>query len=148
MSKEKKVKAAREPKEVKIYHALISFGILVFAMVIGIMKYKVDVHIPMFIGVIAAACMALYLGYDWETIETAMKDGIYKALQAIIILSIVGILVGVWILGGIVPAMIYYGLKILSPSIFLVAAKTSLPSTWWHKYWVAENAFAEESRPF
>ncbi|MDD6136265.1 MAG: Na+/H+ antiporter NhaC [Lachnospiraceae bacterium] len=122
MSKEKKVKAAREPKEVKIYHALISFGILVFAMVIGIMKYKVDVHIPMFIGVIAAACMALYLGYDWETIETAMKDGIYNALQAIIILSIVGILVGVWILGGIVPAMIYYGLKILSPSIFLVAA--------------------------
>lgn len=115
-------KAKKGPREPKIYHALISFGVLVLSMAIGIMKYKVDVHIPMFIGVIAAACMALYLGYDWDTIETAMKDGIYNALQAIIILSIVGILVGVWILGGIVPAMIYYGLKILSPSIFLVAA--------------------------
>lgn len=112
----------RAPRPAKIYHALITFVVLVGAMAVGIMVYHVDVHIPMFIGVIAAACMALFLGYRWEAIETAMKDGIYNALQAVIILSIVGILVGVWILGGVVPAMIYYGLKLLSPSIFLVAA--------------------------
>ena len=112
----------RQPRQAKIYHALITFAFLVAAMAVGIMVYHVDVHIPMFIGVVAAACMALFLGYDWDTIETAMKDGIYNALQAVIILSIVGILVGVWILGGVVPAMIYYGLKLLSPSIFLAAA--------------------------
>lgn len=112
----------KTPREPKVYHALITFGILVAVMAVGILVYGVDVHVPMFIGVIAAACMALYLGYDWETIETAMKDGIYNAMQAVIILAIVGILVGVWILGGIVPAMIYYGLKLLSPSIFLAAA--------------------------
>lgn len=115
-------KNTRKPRPARIYHALITFVVLVAAMAVGIMVYHVDVHIPMFVGVIAAACMALFLGYDWETIETAMKDGIYNALQAVIILAIVGILVGVWILGGVVPAMIYYGLKLLSPSIFLVAA--------------------------
>ncbi len=115
-------KNIRKPRPAGIYHALITFVVLVAAMAVGIMVYHVDVHIPMFVGVIAAACMALFLGYDWETIETAMKDGIYNALQAVIILAIVGILVGVWILGGVVPAMIYYGLKLLSPSIFLVAA--------------------------
>ena len=66
--------------------------------------------------------MALYLGYDWGFIEKAMMDGIYNALQAAIILMIVGILIGVWVVGGVVPAMIYYGLKLLSPSIFLIAA--------------------------
>ena len=115
-------KQQKTPREPKVYHALITFGILIAVMALGILKYEVDVHIPMFIGVIAAACMALYLGYDWKTIETAMMDGIYNALQAVIILAIVGILVGVWILGGVVPAMIYYGLKLLSPSIFLAAA--------------------------
>ncbi len=115
-------KTTEKPRTAKIHHALITFAVLVAAMAIGIMVYHVDVHIPMFIGVIAAACMALFLGYDWNTIETSMKDGIYNALQAVIILAIVGILVGVWILGGVVPAMIYYGLKLLSPSIFLVAA--------------------------
>jgi len=117
--KEKKVRVPRTPK---VYQALITFGILIVVMAVAIIVYGSPVHVPMFIGVIVAACMSLYLGYDWGFIEKAMMDGIYNALQAIIILIIVGILIGVWIVGGIVPAMIYYGLKLLSPSIFLVAA--------------------------
>ena len=114
-----KTKTLRKPK---IYHSLITFGILIVVMAVAIIVYGVDVHVPMFIGVIAAACMALYLGYQWDVIEKAMMDGVYNALQAIIILAIVGVLIGVWIVGGIVPSMIYYGLKLLSPSVFLVAA--------------------------
>ncbi len=118
---ENKQKASKPIKQVKVYHALITFIILIIVMSVGILYYGVDVHVPMFIGVIAAALMALYLGYDWDTIEKAMMNGIYNALQAVIILAIVGILVGVWLTAGVVPAMIYYGLQILSPSIFLVA---------------------------
>ena len=112
----------KTPRKPKIYHSLITFGILIVVMAVAIIVYVVDVHVPMFIGVIAAACMALYLGYQWDVIEKAMMDGVYNALQAIIILAIVGVLIGVWIVGGIVPSMIYYGLKLLSPSVFLVAA--------------------------
>lgn len=43
-------------------------------------------------------------------------------MSAIIILLIIGSLAGTWLLSGIVPAMIYYGLKILNPTIFLFAA--------------------------
>ena len=100
----------------------LTFAILIVVMAIAIVKYGVDVHVPMFIGVIAAACMALYLGNAWDAIERAMMNGIYNALQSVMILMIVGILIGVWIVGGIVPSMIYYGLKLLSPSVFLVAA--------------------------
>lgn len=119
---EKNMKSERKPRQPKLYHALIVFAVLIAVMSVGIIVYGSNVHIPMFCGVIAAALMALWLGYSWETVEKAMMDGIYNALQAAIILMIVGVLVGIWIVSGVVPAMIYYGLKLLSPSIFLVAA--------------------------
>ncbi|MGI6767147.1 MAG: Na+/H+ antiporter NhaC [Lentihominibacter sp.] len=119
---EKTAKENRMPRPAKLHEAIITFLILIVVMATGIMVFEVDPHVPMFVGVIAAALMALKIGYKWEAIETAMKDGIYRALQAIMILAIIGILIGVWIVGGIVPAMIFYGLKLLSPQFFLIAA--------------------------
>lgn len=113
-------KTIKPPKEPKVHHTLIIFGILIMVMSVGVIVYNADAHISIFIGVIAAALMAVYLGYDWLFIESAMTEGVASALQSVIILIIVGILIGVWIASGVVPSMIYYGLKILSPSIFLV----------------------------
>ena len=89
-----------------ILEALISLGFLVVVLAVGILVFGVDPHVPMFIGVIGAALMALWLGYKWEEIEKSMMDGIYKALQSVCILIIVGILIGVWINAGVVPAMV------------------------------------------
>nr|WP_315023012.1 Na+/H+ antiporter NhaC [uncultured Aminipila sp.] len=119
---EVKDKTKKQPRETRLIEALITFAVLIAVMAVGIIHYNVSPHIPMFIGVIIAALMALYIGYDWNTIEKSMMDGIFRALQAIMILAIIGILVGIWIVSGVVPTMIYYGLKILSPSIFLLAA--------------------------
>lgn len=104
-----------------LIEALITLIVLVAALAVGIMYYGVDPHVPMFVGVIAAALMAMRLGYKWEEIEKSMMDGIYKALQSCCILIIVGILIGVWINAGVVPSMVYYGLKILHPAIFFIA---------------------------
>ena len=112
----------REIKEPKLSQAIFSFLALIVVMSIGIIVFKVDPHIPMFVGVIVAAIVAMSLGFKWETIEKMMIDGIGKAMQSILILAIVGMMVGVWLLSGTIPTMIYYGLKLLSPKIFLVAA--------------------------
>lgn len=104
-----------------LVEAIITFGFLVLMLFVGIVIFEVDPHVPMFVGVIGAALMAMRLGYKWDEIEKSMMDGIYKALQSIIILTIVGILIGVWIDAGVVPTMIYYGLKILNPAIFFIA---------------------------
>lgn len=112
---------AKEPRAPKLIEAIITFVGLVIIMSLGIIKFKVDPHIPMFIGVIFAALMSLRLGYKWEAIEEMMITGISRAMQAILILAIVGMLVGTWILSGTIPTMIYYGLKLLSPSVFLIA---------------------------
>ena len=114
-------KKTREPRMPKIYEALISLLLLVIVLAVGIIFFEADVHVPMFVGVCVAAIMALYLGYKWGDIEKMMMDGIYKALQSICILIIVGILIGVWINAGVVPTMIYYGLQLMHPTIFFIA---------------------------
>lgn len=105
----------------KVWQAVISFLVVIGVMAIGITVYGVDPHIPMIIGTAFAAIMALCIGFKWKFIEKSMFDGIYSALQAVVILAIIGVLVGVWLVAGVVPTMIYYGLMILTPTYFLVA---------------------------
>lgn len=110
----------REKREPRLYEALIVIGLLLIIMGSAIIIFGADPHVPMLIGTAIAAIMALILGYDWEEIEDAMIKGIARALQSIMILAVIGVLIGTWILSGVVPSMIYYGLQIINPNIFLV----------------------------
>jgi len=105
----------------KLWHALLPVLVMIFFLGFNIFKYDGSPHLPLIGGSIVAAFMGLYLGFSWKDIEKGIVHGIVVALQAILILMVIGILIGAWIIGGIVPTMIYYGLKILSPSIFLLA---------------------------
>ena len=114
-------KNEREVRKANFSEALFTFASLTIIMFISIIKYEESPHIPMLIGVLIASLVALKIGYTWKFIENSMIKGISQAMQSIIILAIIGVLIGVWILAGVVPTMIYYGLMILKPSIFLVA---------------------------
>ena len=114
-------KYEREVRKANFTEALFTFASLTIIMFISIIKYEESPHIPMLIGVLIASLVALKIGYTWKFIENSMIKGISQAVQSIIILAIIGVLIGVWILAGVVPTMIYYGLMILKPSIFLVA---------------------------
>jgi NhaC family Na+:H+ antiporter len=82
-----------------------------------------DVHIPLLIGAVLAGLIAIYrLGYKWEEVKEGIVNNIVGTMQAILILSIIGMIIGTWMQGGVVPTLIYYGLQILSPGLFLVAA--------------------------
>jgi Na+:H+ antiporter, NhaC family len=70
-----------------------------------------------------AAAIAVYsLKIRWEYLLDGMVKSISSAMSSILILMLIGALAGTWLLSGIVPAMIYYGLQVLSPGIFLLAA--------------------------
>lgn len=69
-----------------------------------------------------AAAVAIRNGYTWREVERGMVHGISMSMGAILILLVVGSLIGAWILAGVVPTMIYYGLMLLSPTIFYAAA--------------------------
>jgi len=68
-----------------------------------------------------AGIIASINGYTWKEILRGITSSITAALPAILILLLIGALAGTWMLSGIVPAMIYYGLDILNPTIFLFA---------------------------
>ncbi|MBE1275413.1 Na+/H+ antiporter NhaC [Enterovibrio baiacu] len=103
------------------WEAIISLLSLVVGISISIVMYGLDPQIPMMLGVVVASVIALRCGFSWKDIQGGMVNGIYNALPAMIILMIVGSLIGVWILAGVVPTLIYYGLQILAPEVFLPA---------------------------
>lgn len=79
-------------------------------------------QMALIIGAVIAGLVGWRLGYSWKDIEKGMVKSIKSALPAILILLMIGALSGSWLISGIVPTMIYYGLEILNPTIFLFAA--------------------------
>lgn len=109
-------------KETTFIYALIPLLFLMGSLFYAIQIAHIDVHIPILTSAFFAAGVAIFgLNYTWDEIEKGMMDTIKMSLQAIIILMIIGMVVGTWIQSGVVPTMIFYGLKILSPGIFLPA---------------------------
>lgn len=110
-------------KQATVLHALIPIVFLIGSLMYTILVIGGSPHIPLALSAFVAGGVAMLgLGYTWTELEEGMVETIKMSMGAIIILMIIGMIIGSWILGGIVPAMIYYGLQILSPSIFLVTA--------------------------
>ena len=69
----------------------------------------------------AVGLVGLRLGMRWREVEAGLIQGIGMCIGPMMILLSVGMLIGAWILGGTIPALIYYGVQILSPDIFYAA---------------------------
>jgi NhaC family Na+:H+ antiporter len=69
-----------------------------------------------------AGVMAIRIGVSWKTLQKGILHSINSAMSSMLILLLIGSLAGAWMISGIVPAMIYYGLKILNPTILLFAS--------------------------
>lgn len=71
-----------------------------------------------------AVCCLIAMGYSkvrWKAIELAMVNNISGVATALIILLIIGALSGSWMISGVVPTLIYYGMQIIHPSFFLAS---------------------------
>jgi NhaC family Na+:H+ antiporter len=79
-------------------------------------------QIVLIFAALVASIMAVRLGYKWYEIREGIVKSITSAMSGILILLLIGSLAGSWMISGIVPAMIYYGLQIINPSIFLFAS--------------------------
>ena len=80
-----------------------------------------EVHIALLVSATFAACVAALNGYKWSFLEAGILASINRSMQAMLILALVGSMIGAWVAAGVVPGMIYYGLLILKPSIYLIA---------------------------
>ena len=72
----------------------------------------------------SAVCVAIAIlryGAKWQTLEEAISKNIYSVGPAIIMLLLIGAIAGSWMVSGVVPSLICYGLEIMHPKLFLVS---------------------------
>ncbi|MCB5160475.1 Na+/H+ antiporter NhaC [Marinomonas algarum] len=103
-------------------HSLLTFLLIVAVIGIGLFYLKASLHSLMLISLIIAGVSAFRLSENGFTgIRDAMNKGIFKALPALYIFILIGVLIAAFIQSGTVASLIYYGLNIISPAIFLPA---------------------------
>jgi NhaC family Na+:H+ antiporter len=113
----------RSPKMIEAFiPVIILIGLLAFNVYIfGDEATGGPNQIALLFGAVVAAIIGIRQGFKWNTIQIGMINSIKSSLGAILILLVIGALSGTWMISGVVPSMIYYGLDILNPSFFLVA---------------------------
>lgn len=108
--------------------SLIPFVVLICALFLVIKGFGTDalaggsqVALMMSAGVVVAISMILYKT-PWRVFEESILDNIHAVGTSIIILLLIGSVSGSWMISGVVPTMIYYGMKVIFPEIFLFAS--------------------------
>ena len=79
-------------------------------------------HVPLAIGLAITALLGWMQGFRWHEMEEGIYHVVRVALPSVAILMAVGMTIGVWISSGTVPVLIYYGLQLISPELFLAAS--------------------------
>lgn len=78
-------------------------------------------QIAMLLAGFVAGCIGIARGVSWETMRDAIAQTVSQTTEALLILLLIGALSGTWLMAGIIPAFIHYGLQVLEPGIFLFA---------------------------
>ncbi|MBS8265670.1 Na+/H+ antiporter NhaC [Mesobacillus boroniphilus] len=106
-------------KEPGILLSIFPLLALVSAAAATLFFWKAGMFIPLITGILATAIVGLVIGFKWEELQGSLVNGVSKALPAVFILFIIGTIVGTWILSGVIPTLIHYGLLIINPKLFL-----------------------------
>lgn len=115
------------PKKPTLVQAFIPIACLIVLLTLNVIIFGDDTlsganQIALLLAAAIAAVIAVRLKLDWVHIRAGIVKSIGAAMPAILILLLIGSLAGTWMLSGVVPALIYYGLKVIHPGIFLFAA--------------------------
>lgn len=106
-----------------LFESLFVISFIIIIMSICIFMLDGSAYVPLILGICVTSIIAVVkLGFTWKELEDAIISTISMAMVSIIILMLVSIIIGLWMASGIVPSIIYYGLDIVSPNVFLPTA--------------------------
>lgn len=111
-------------KKIPMWQCILVMIVLVALIYWGVMVDE-DAGEANFMLILAAAfagIIAVLNGWKWAVLEQGILAAINRTMQAILILGCVGFMLGSWMAGGIIPSMMYYGIKVIAPSVFLFTA--------------------------
>ncbi|MGF6376514.1 NhaC family Na+:H+ antiporter [Clostridiales Family XIII bacterium PM5-7] len=102
--------------------------LLVILAMIGFLVWSIvkdtggEPHIALILAACVAGIVAVANGWKWAYLEKGMLASIDRSMQACLILAIVGCMIASWMAAGTIPSMMYYGIQVISPKVFLVTA--------------------------
>ncbi|ELY57666.1 arginine/ornithine antiporter ArcD [Natronococcus jeotgali] len=102
--------------------ALVPVLAVVAFLGIGSALLGLDPHAPLLWSIVLVGAFGYVLGYSWEDLYDGIADGLLMGLQAILIIFTIYALIATWVGAGTIPAMMYYGLELLTPAVFLPVA--------------------------
>ena len=108
-----------EKRIVKPWQAGLMLLVGIAVIIAGLLVMKLNNRIVLALDGVIMCLMAWCFGIPYAELQQGIKDTVSSMIVAILILLSVGVLVGVWMASGTVPVMIYYGMKVLTPGLFL-----------------------------
>ncbi len=113
-------------REASLFEALFPILILIFLLTLNVILFDDTLaganQVALIIAAAIAGLIANRLGLKWVKVREKVVSTIGSAMPSILILLLIGSLAGTWMISGVVPAMIYYGLDIINPKLFLFTA--------------------------
>jgi len=116
----------KEPRKPTLLQALIPIVVLIVLLILNVNYFGDNTldganQFALLLASAVAGIVAITLGVKWPHIRESMVKSIGSAMPSILILLMIGALAGTWLLSGVVPTLIYYGLQVFHPKIFLFA---------------------------
>ena len=111
--------AVKEKREPSVSMSLAIFIIAMGIILLGLVIFKLDIHIVMLMALAFACLASVPLGYSFDDLVECMKKTLGQSMAAMIIFIFIGLIIAAWIFSGTVPALIYYGLHYITPKLFL-----------------------------
>ena len=107
--------------------SLVPFVVLVSVLVVVIKVFGADALSGasqvalLFAAAVVVAISMIFYKVPWRNFEESIVDNIHAVGTSILILLLIGAVAGSWMVSGVVPTMIYYGMKVIYPQVFLFA---------------------------
>ncbi len=114
-------------KSPTLFQALLPIILLIILLSLNVIVFKENTlhganQIVLLLSAAVAGLISMRLNVNWDKLLNAINKSISIAMPSVLILLIIGSLAGTWLISGIIPVMIYYGLQIIHPSVFLLTA--------------------------
>ena len=117
-----------ENKKLPLFVAVMPVIVLVLMMVLSVILFGSDAllggsQVSLLAATAVGACIALFCRTaSWDELEAGIAKNIKDSATSIVILILIGMMSASWMVSGVVPTLIYYGVKIMSPMFYLVAS--------------------------
>lgn len=112
----------KKVKNLSFIQAMFPILVMLVVLGIGVGGLGLPAEPLIVLATVIAGVQAILLGYSYDSIIEEISLKISKIWGALLILVIVGFMIGSWMIGGTIPMLIYYGLKLISPKYLALTA--------------------------